>query len=140
MQHIPLKREKTLDELAFDLEIAKTSLDIAKRELERAEQALLAVVPCELEGSTTTTSNFYKITAVGKLTRTLDVDGLDDLRKLVPEKIFARVIRFKPELSLRDLRYLELNEPNDYSIFAEFITTKPAKTSVKVERIEPITE
>jgi hypothetical protein len=48
---------------------------------------------------------------------------------------FDRVIRYKPDLSLRDLRYIEDNEPEYYRAFAGAITTKPAKTSLKVERL-----
>ena len=129
------ERPKTLDELAYDLEVAKAGALMAKEQVEAAEQALLAAVPCELEGALTTESAFYKITTTGKLTRTLETDKIGALRAVIPAAIFDRVIRFKPDLSLRDLRYLEDNEPEYYRAFAEAITTKPAKTSVKVERL-----
>lgn len=130
------ERAKTIDELAYDYEMAKQALAFAKGQLDDAETALVAAVPCELEGSLTTESDFYRIVSTGKLTRTLDAGKLDALRAVIPAAIYDRVIRFKPDLSLRDLRYLELNEPEYYRAFAEAITTKPAKTSVKVERIE----
>lgn len=129
------ERPKTLDELAYDLEVAKAGAAMAKDQVEAAEQALLAAVPCDLEGSTTTLGSFYRITATGKLTRSLETDKIGALRAVIPAAIFDRVIRFKPDLSLRDLRYLEDNEPEYYRAFAEAITTKPAKTSVKVERL-----
>lgn len=129
------ERPKTIDELAYDLEVAKAGAAMAKDQVEAAEQALLAAVPCELEGSTTTLGSFYRITATGKLTRSLETDKIGALRAVIPAAIFDRVIRFKPDLSLRDLRYLEDNEPEYYRAFAEAITTKPAKTSVKVERL-----
>lgn len=129
------ERPKTLDELAYDLEVAKAGAAMAKEQVEAAEQALLAAVPCELEGSLTTASAFYKITTTGKLTRTIEADKIGALRAVIPAAIFYRVIRLKPDLSLRDLRYLEDNEPEYYRAFAEAITTKPAKTSVKVERL-----
>ena len=139
MQPVPLKREKTIDELAFDLEVAKAELILTKNAVEDAEQALIAAVPCELEGSTTTTTAYYKIVTTGKLTRSLDEARLAQVQSVVPQKIYERVIRYKPDLSLRDLRYLESNEPEYYRAFAEAITTKPAKTSIKVDRIEPST-
>lgn len=130
------QRAKTLDELAYDYEVAKQGVAYAKTQLDQAEAALLAAVPAELEGSLTTESDFYKVVTTGKLTRTLDEKRLAEVQATVPQGVFERVIRYKPELSLRDLRYLENNEPEYYRVFAEAITTKPAKTSVKVERIQ----
>lgn len=131
----PMQRAKTLDELAYDYETAKQGVEFARQQLDDAERALLASVPVELEGSTTTATEFYKITTTGKLTRTLDPDALAQVRVVVPDAVFLRVIRFKPELSLRDYRYLEANEPAFYRAFADCITTKPAKTAIKVERV-----
>lgn len=124
-----------VDELAYDLECARTALADAKEQVDRAEEALLAEVPFELEGSKTTTSAHYKITTTGKLTRAVDAEQLERVRAVVPPAIFARVIRMKPDLSLRDLRYIEANEPDLYRAFALAITTKPAKTAIKVERL-----
>lgn len=130
------ERAKTIDELAYDYEMAKQALAYAKGQLDDAEAALVAAVPCELEGSLTTESDYYRITTVGKLNRTLDAGKLEALRAVIPAAIYDRVIRFKPDLSLRDYKYLENNEPAYFAAFAEAVTTKPAKTSVKVERIE----
>jgi hypothetical protein len=124
-----------IDALAYALEVAKDSVVEARLQLERAEGALLAAVPFELEGSTTTRSTHYKITTTGKLTRAVDAQQLEAVRSIVPSAIFDRVVRFKPDLSLRELRYVEQNEPELYRAFATAITTSPAKTSVKVARI-----
>ena len=106
--------QKSVDELAYDLEVAKAGLAVAKQAVEDAETALIAAVPVEEEGSITTASQHYRITTTGKLNRTLDVEKLMDVATRVPKEIFARVIRMKPELSLRDLRYVEQNEPDVY--------------------------
>ena len=128
-------KTKSLDELAYDLEVAKSALTIAKQQVEDAEAALLEAVPTPLEGSETSETQFYKITTTGKLNRALDAERLPAVQGRIPAAIFDRVIKFKPELSLRDLRFVEANEPDLYAIFAEAITTKPAKTAVKVERL-----
>ena len=128
-------KTKSLDELAYDFEVAKSALAACKQQLEDAEAALLEAVPTPLEGSETSETQFYKITTTGKLTRSLDVEKLDGVRAHVPPQIYERVIRMKPDLSLRDLRYLETNEPAYYAAFTDAITTKPAKTAIKVERI-----
>lgn len=129
------QRAKTIDELAYDYEMAKQAVAYAKTQLDQAEAALVAAVPCELEGSLTTESDFYKITTTGKLTRTLDEKKLAEVQAAVPTGVYERVIRYKPELSIRDYRYLENNEPEFFRVLAEAVTTKPAKTSVKVERL-----
>ena len=134
LQSVP--KPMTLDELAFAYELAKADLTVAKSALDTAEAALLNAVPCELEGSTSIKTEYYKITSTGKLTRNLDESKLGQVQTVVPQAIFERVIRYKPDLSLRDLRYIESNEPEYYRAFAEAITTKPAKSAIKVERIE----
>ncbi len=125
-----------LDELAYRVETAKFELSIAKRMVECCEQELIEALPCsKLEGSETTSTEFFRITTTGKLTRALDEEALCLVRSRIPEGIFDRVIRYKPELILRDLRYVEANEPDVYRLFADAITTKPAKTTLKIERI-----
>lgn len=127
----------SVDQLAYDYEIAREELAAAQQRVAQAETALLAAVPAKLEGSQTTEFDFYRVTTTGKLTRTLDAAKLGELRAVIPPAIYSRVIKLKPDLSLRDLRYMEDNEPEYYRAFASAITTKPAKTSVKVERLEP---
>ena len=129
------QRAKTIDELAYEYEVAKQGVAFAKAQLDKAEAELLASVPAELEGSLTTESDFYKVTTTGKLTRTLDEAKLAQVQSVLPQGIFERCIRYKPELSIRDYRYLENNEPEFFRVLAEAVTTKPAKTSVKVERL-----
>lgn len=126
-----------VDQLAYDYETARESLAAAQQRVAMAEAALLAAVPAKLEGSLTTALEFYKVTTTGKLNRALDAAKLEALRAAIPATIFDRVIRYKPDLSLRDLRYMEDNEPEYYRAFAGAITTKPAKTSLKVERLKP---
>lgn len=124
-----------IDGLAYALEVAKANFAEAKQQVDRAEGALLAAVPFDLEGSKTTRSTHYKITTTGKLTRSVDSEQLESVRSMVPLAIFNRVVRFKPDLSVRELRYVEQNEPELYRAFATAITTSPAKTAIKVERI-----
>ncbi len=54
----------------------------------------------------------------------------------IPEVIAKRLFRWKPELDLKELRYLQSNEVDLYGIVAQAITMKPAKPSITVERVE----
>ena len=54
----------------------------------------------------------------------------------IPEAIAKRVFRWKPELDLRELRYVQQNEVELYGVIAQCITMKSAKPSITVERVE----
>lgn len=129
------ERAKTIDELAYDYEMAKQAVAYAKTQLDAAEAALVAAVPCELEGSLTTEGDYYRVVTTGRLIRTIDVKKLDEIRALVPAAIFSRVFKFSPELSVRDYRFVENNEPEIFKVIAEAVTAKPGKTGLKVERL-----
>lgn len=68
--------------------------------------------------------------------RTVDVDKLAAIAHRIPEAIGKRLLRWKPELVTRELRYVESNEPEIYAALAEAIEAKPAKPQVKVERVD----
>lgn len=128
--------EITVDALAFALEEAKEKERRATEARIQCEQDIINIIQPPLEGSHTEKTEYYSITTTGRLTRNLDADKLPEISGQIPRAIFDRVIRYKPNLNLTELRYIENNEPDIYKIIAEAITSSPAKTSVTVKRLE----
>lgn len=88
------------------------------------------------EGTTHVEDGNYKVTVRCAMNRTIDRDALCQIAPMIPEAIAKRLFRWKPELDLKELRYLQSNEVDLYGIVAQAITMKPAKPSITVERAE----
>ena len=88
------------------------------------------------EGTTKFEAGDYKLTVRTSMTRNVDKDVLAQIAPNIPEAIAKRVFRWKPELDLRELRYVQSNEIELYGLIAQAITMKPAKPSITVERAE----
>ena len=76
------------------------------------------------------------MTATFGVNRTIDRAALESVREVIPVALFEQAVEYKPALVLAGLRYLQSNEPDTYRVLAQAITSKPAKPSVKVERVE----
>lgn len=100
-----------------------------------AECAVLAHSETRVEGSVSVRGQDWKSTVVYGVNRTIDEPALASVRDGVPPLIFDQVIKYKPVLDLAGLRYIQNNEPEYYAVFAQAITAKPAKPSVRVEMI-----
>lgn len=125
-----------LDRLAFAYQCAKNEEYAAKKKREEYEAQILALVTVEDEGTAHTETEFYKITTTGKKSRSIDQAALSAVQERVPEAIFNRVITYKPGIDLKQLRYIESNEPEIYSALAEAITVKPGKPTLKITEAE----
>lgn len=90
----------------------------------------------DAEGTTKFEAGDYKISVRCTMNRTVDKDALAQIAPSIPEAIGKRLFRWKPELDLRELRYLQSNEADLYAIVAQAITMKAAKPSISVERVE----
>ena len=88
------------------------------------------------EGTTKFEAGDYKLTVRTSMTRNVDRDVLCQIAPNIPEAIAKRVFRWKPELDLKELRYLQSNEVELYGLIAQAITMKSAKPSITVERVE----
>lgn len=88
------------------------------------------------EGTTKFEAGDYKLTVRTSMTRNVDRDVLCQIAPNIPEAIAKRLFRWKPELDLKELRYLQSNEVDLYGIVAQAITMKPAKPAITVERAE----
>lgn len=87
------------------------------------------------EGSTTAKlDNGIKVTVTRKMNRSVDTGALQAAWTTLPA--FAQAaFTWKADISLTLLRTLQNDHPGLYADAARFITTKPAKASVKVEVI-----
>ena len=115
-----------LQDLCEDLMAAKGYMNEAKKEVLRIENLILDFAPEKLEGSQTLPTPGYKLTLTHKVSRKLDYDVYQALD--LPENM--QFVTLKPAIDLFKLRAIERLDP---SLVAQCVTTKPAKTAVKVE-------
>lgn len=126
-----------LDELAYQLEVARAAEAAARDHRIACEEAIIAAVGVRDEGSQTTKTAFYKVTTKGSLLRSLDEKAWREIRDQVPDAIADQVVTYKPSLSAAGVKFIELNEPQLYRLIARAITVKPGKAAVSVERNQP---
>lgn len=117
-----------IEETAQRITELKEREDAAKNERTALENELAAAIATKEEGTESRTAGNYKITVTSKLTRTLDYPAYQAIENDIPEGV--RCVKFEPKLDLKKLRAMDLVRPG---FSAQFITTKPAKASVKVE-------
>lgn len=122
-----------IDQLAASLEAAKIAESKATASRIDAENALLQVIDSKIEGTVTARGHSYRVTATFGITRNIDAVALESIRDSIPAALLERAVRYKPDLLLTGMRYLQNNEPETYSVLAQAITAKPAKPSVRVE-------
>jgi hypothetical protein len=124
-----------IDEAARALEIAKFAEARATAERLRAEQALVELMPAKTEGSVSMKGADYKVSITYAMNRTVDAPALAAIKDSIAPDLLEQAVTYKPSLVLAGLRYLQSNEPDAYAVLAQAITSKPAKPSVKIERI-----
>lgn len=95
------------------------------------ENKIIAITGAKEEGSKTHPAGELKITVTGKINRSLDVVAWDAIAPKVPEQL--RPVKYKPEIDIKGLRYLESNEPKIYKLVAQAIVAKPGKTAVEIK-------
>ena len=130
--------------IASPLERAAERLIQAKAaEIQAQQQRLVAELEVldllgeiDGEGTTKVEAGAYKLTVRTSMNRTIDRDELCQIANEIPEPIAKRLFRWKPELDLKELRFIQSNEPQLYGIVAQAITMKSAKPSITVERVE----
>jgi len=109
--------------------IAKSIEDAAREGRIAAEEAIIKEMgTLKLEGTTTKEVENYKVAVTTKLTRTLDYDKYVSLA--LPKAL--QFVDFKPTINLAAYKVASLADPT----IALCVTSKPAKTSVKVEVIK----
>jgi hypothetical protein len=121
-------------EALIQAKAAEIAANLRRLEAERDVLHLLGEI--DAEGTHKSTSGNYTVTVRSSMNRTIDRDVLTQIAPQIPEQIAKRLFRWKLELELRELRYVQDNEPELYGIVAQAITMKPAKPAVTVERVE----
>ncbi len=123
----------TIETLAAAWVIAKAGEDRAKAERYEIEKAMLALMPSKEEGTVSHGEGSLKVSATYKLTRKVDATELQGAWTALPEIVQA-AFTWKPDVSISQLRALEKANPENYQIALRFITSAPAKPSIKVEQ------
>lgn len=115
---------------------AKEAEKIAnQRRLDAEDRVLLLIGDLPPEYAFRKTCDQFRVTVRTNMRRTVDAEVLAAIGPQIPEAIGRRVIRWKPEIDTRELRYLQDNEPEIYATLAQAITAKPAKPTITVEEI-----
>ncbi len=117
-----------IEEIAYRIVELKEREAELKAERTELEDELAAAIATKEEGTESRTAGQYKITVSSKLNRTLDYPAYQAIENDIPEGV--RCVKFEPKLDLKKLRAMDLVRPG---FSAAFITTKPAKPSVKIE-------
>ena len=115
--------------------LAKRLEDEAKERRIEAEQAILAeLYTLKPEGQTKVKESGYTITVTTSFNRRIDGSVLGAISDHIPKHLLDQAIRWKPEVNLTGLRYLQTANPDTYAILAQAITTTPAKPSIRIEK------
>ena len=129
-------KERTLFNEITEYEDAKARLDHAKKVFADIETKLTKSIGHHEEGAFTYKSDTHKIVTTGKITRKVDPVTVWQVKaKLDNEALFTTVISFEPKLNLAVYKRLAETNPATYKAFSTCITSKPAKTSIKVETL-----
>jgi hypothetical protein len=95
-----------------------------------AESKIIELVGVKDEGSFSITTDYFKVSTTGKMTRRLDDAAYMAIREDLPLGLDPVVLR--PAIDMKAFRQLE-KHPEVMRLFSVCLTTKPAKPSVKVE-------
>lgn len=127
------EKGSTLFQLVEAYNQQKAILDDAKAKFAAIEAELIEEVGHHDEGSFSTHIDGFKITTTGRMTRKLDEKKWAEISEKIPEPLIARLIKTKFDINLRELRFIENNEPELFKYVSQAITSKPAKPGLKVE-------
>lgn len=118
----------TMPQLASAWRTVKAAEDAAKAERLKLEEAIVALVPHQDEG----TVNQDGVAVTFKVTRTVDTERLQAAWHELPEAA-QQLFRWKADIDTRAMRGAQQVAPAAYKTAAEFITAKPAKPSVAIK-------
>lgn len=131
MQDTTTSKTEELEYLCSQWVQAKASEDAQREYRVKLEKQILEHVGSRKEGAQTVNAPHFKITTTGKLSRAVDWEVWDTIAPEVPPSLHP--VKVSRSLDVKGLHYLERNEPEVYRKILECITTKPAKTAVKIE-------
>ena len=122
--------EKELERLCRHLIVLKEEEKMIADVRIATENMIAQIVSTKEEGTDKAEAGEFKITVTSKLTRTLDYPAYLAIENDIPAAF--RCVDLKPAINLKKLRTLEMSNPD---LIPVFVTTKKAKSAVKVEGI-----
>ena len=125
-----------IDQLAFDLEAAKTHELHAKEARLVIEEKIVALTEKKEEGTVSKKGDYYKLSVTFGIDRKVDPEIARSLANEMDAEQFGRIFLWKPEVSVTELKHLRDNKPEVFGLVSKAITSKPSKPSVKVEEIK----
>lgn len=125
-----------IDQLAFDLESAKAHESDAKNARLAIEEKIVALVEKKEEGTVSKKGDYYKLSVTFGVDRKVDPEIARQLADEMDAEQYARIFRWKPEVSVTELKYLREHNPEGFARVSRAITAKPSKPSVKVEEVK----
>lgn len=126
--------QSELDNLSYEIEKINDEIKALISQRLCLEGKVIDIIGQKNEGTKTCSSKFYKTSTVAKVTRTFDKGfSPSKLEKALGKEVSDQLI--KPKYELITSAYRELT-PEQQAILSEFITVRPAKTSIKINRIE----
>ena len=124
-------RPTELDLACQALAEAKASEEAARMLRIAAEERVIELVGQKEEGAQRLAGLYYRATTTAKLTRSLDYEAFRNIHHMIPDALCP--VEHKPALNLRKLRLMETENPELYKLMTQCISTKPAKTAVKID-------
>ena len=123
---------EALDDAAIRWSCAKAAEQAANKERLAIEAEIAKLVGVAEEGTTNAETAACKIKTVGKLTRSLDSEGLQADWENLPDAI-QKCFSWDAKLDTKAFRALESMRDDLIPAISKYITTKPAKASISVE-------
>lgn len=123
--------ESKVNNLANSIQLKKAEIAALRAEMTAMEDELIMICGHKDEGSHKFNTEQFTITTTGKLTRS--ISDVEALRALAPE-----VVREKFELDVRQLKSLATSNPMLYKKSLSCITSKAAKTALKIEPVKAV--
>ncbi len=127
-----VKSAPTLAQLAYEWRAIKDAEKAAQEKRLAIEAAMLGMVQHLPEGTVTTEAGDIKVKVTYKVTRSVDVNGVQDDWNVMPS-IVQEAFRWKPDLDLKRYRAIETANPEAFKLLAKYVTSKEAKPSISVE-------
>ena len=125
-----------LDVLAHELQVAKEREAACREATLAIEEKLVALVEKKEEGTVSKKGDYYKLSVTFGIDRKVDAHLARSLADEMDAERYARIFRWKPEVSVSELKYLKDNNPEVFRQVSRALTAKPTKPSVKVEEIK----
>ena len=107
-----------------------------KREEERLKDALCAFVGVKRKGTITIEQSGFKLSTVGKISRSVKSDVWKTLRDEIPEALWPVRETLKLEPDTVKINALEAANPELWAKCAQAFVTKPGKPTLKVVKVE----